>query len=151
MPQSPLHTHMRAHTHTPTQRLSPKVRMPARSCSHRKTSCTASPLSFFIVCLWCPMCAHWLSFNPSQHTHTYTHTHVWCRPLLFVSISLSCAHTHTQTPSLCPSAFYCKKEVEYERRPCAAATQWHYITAVTQLLFSESEMRDFNPTYNETA
>lgn len=75
-PAGHLHVLAQAHTHrhTHTKRLSPKVRTPVCSCSHRETRSTASPLSFFIVCLWCPMCAHWLSFNPSQHTHKHTLT-----------------------------------------------------------------------------
>lgn len=82
-------THWKKHTYTHTKRLSPKVRLPACSCSHREIRCTASPLSFFIVCLWCPMCVHWLSFNPSQHTvTTHIYLHAWWRLLLSVFIFL---------------------------------------------------------------
>lgn len=93
------------HTHTRTKRLSLKVRTPACGCSHRRTSCSASPLSFFIVCLWCPMCASWLSFNPSQHTHTCLHACM--TPRLPLRLRLFVWHKHTLMASLRLSVFYC--------------------------------------------
>lgn len=88
-----LHSH--THTHPCTKRLSLKVRTPACGCSHRRTSCSASPLSFFIVCLWCPMCARWLSFNPSQHTHTHTLACMYDAAPSSPSAALCLAQTHT--------------------------------------------------------
>lgn len=92
-----------------------------RGSSHRKTSCMASSLSFFIVCLWCPVCAHWLSFNPSQNTHS----HACMIPTYPSSLHLFATHK-------CCSAFQCYREQQHSFfykmyvSPHGAATQWDY-------------------------